>query len=366
MDTKERVEKQIETFYERSTINIPEVEKRHYFKDQPSQPNISNKADAKTARKFELYKGFLASERVKVSTQERIHQVIPDDSDPRNTRLTRARVPIVEQEHYTKKNELSADSRPMFLGQASPDFFTKSDVIQQKEPENVRLLSGYQDPNDISYPSIINISQNPEYDVYYPIIDEEESVVKETKINVKLDAKIVENSKTQDEPIQQTNVVVEQVTNMPAPSKDNFVIHEVKHDDTIGRLCIIYNVNKDIIRMANDFMGEEIYMFKSLKIPYTYGPMYKTHNTNKSEEEIKKEFAIDALDTILRETHKGKQADYLKEAKFYLEMNDYNLNDALSEYEADIAFEQNVVKQNKEFTRKKKRQGQIGVFSCFG
>jgi LysM repeat protein len=331
MDTKERVEKQIETFYERSTISIPEVEKRHYFKDQPNQLNISNKADAKTAKKFELYKGFLASERVKVSTQGRIHQVIPDDSDPRNARFSRARVPIVEQKHY-KKHELSADSRPMFLDQASPNFFTNSDVIQSRDPENVRLLSGYQDPNDISYPSIINQSQNPEYDVYYPIIDEEEFVDKETKINVKVDAKvevkIVENSKTQDEQIQQTNIVVEQVTNMPAPSKDNFVIHEVKHDDTIGKLCIIYNVNKDIIRMANDFMGEEIYMFKSLKIPYTYGPMYKSHNTNKSEEEIKKEFAIDALDKILRETHKGKQADYIKEAKFYLEMNDYNLTDA--------------------------------------
>jgi hypothetical protein len=236
MDTREKVEKNIEIFYERNTIHIPEVEKKHYFKDQPGQIEISNKADDKTAKQFNLYKGFLASERVKLSTQGRIHQVIPDDSDPRNLRFARSRVPMVEQHHY-RRYENSADSRNLLIEQQTPEYFKTTDLKKSKagqpsDVEKVRLLDGYQDLEDISYPSIIQFDQKPNYDEYYPIMDDEEPVVNEVKPIVKT----YESTKTQYEPIKIKSVAVEQVTNRPVPSKDNFVIHEVKPDDTIGKL----------------------------------------------------------------------------------------------------------------------------------
>lgn len=46
-----------------------------------------------------------------------------------------------------------------------------------------------------------------------------------------------------------------------------YIIHKVSPNDTLDRLCIIYNVSKDAIRKANDFLGDEIYMKRELIIP---------------------------------------------------------------------------------------------------
>jgi LysM repeat protein len=46
-----------------------------------------------------------------------------------------------------------------------------------------------------------------------------------------------------------------------------YVIHKVNPNDTLDRISIIYNVPKDAIRKANDFIGDEIYMKKELIIP---------------------------------------------------------------------------------------------------
>jgi LysM repeat protein len=45
------------------------------------------------------------------------------------------------------------------------------------------------------------------------------------------------------------------------------VIHEVKPNDTLDRISIMYDISKDAIRRANDFTGDEIYMKKELIIP---------------------------------------------------------------------------------------------------
>lgn len=113
----------------------------------------------------------------------------------------------------------------------------------------------------------------------------------------------------------------------------------------------MYNVNKDVIRMANDFLGEEIYMFKELKIPYTYGKMYESIHNGKSEEEVKREFAISSMNRILKDTLKGDQNNYDKEAKYYLEVNGYVLEKAIAEFEADNNFEKQVIKDNRSYKR---------------
>lgn len=39
--------------------------------------------------------------------------------------------------------------------------------------------------------------------------------------------------------------------------------------ETLCGISIKYNVRKDLIQRANEFTGDEIYMFKELIIPYT-------------------------------------------------------------------------------------------------
>jgi hypothetical protein len=67
-------------------------------------------------------------------------------------------------------------------------------------------------------------------------------------------------------------------------------IHKVKIFDTLGSISLLYDVSKDLIRAANDFTGEEVFMFKELKIPNTMGPMHNeiTHDPVKEELEKRK------------------------------------------------------------------------------
>jgi hypothetical protein len=95
MDNKSGLENNITTFYERNTLNIPEVEKQHYFKDNTGlEVEVNNPTEEKVAQQYKLYKGFLASEKIKESIQGRAHQVIPADADPRNIKFVKSRVPM--------------------------------------------------------------------------------------------------------------------------------------------------------------------------------------------------------------------------------------------------------------------------------
>lgn len=53
------------------------------------------------------------------------------------------------------------------------------------------------------------------------------------------------------------------------------MIHKVQPNDTIERVSILYDVSKDVIRRANAFTGDEIYMKKELIIPNSSGPVYR-------------------------------------------------------------------------------------------
>ena len=75
--------------------------------------------------------------------------------------------------------------------------------------------------------------------------------------------------------------------------------------------------------MANDFLGEEIYMFKELIIPYTFGRIYQPQVEKESDEETKKKFAIECLNKIFQENYKN-QKDFKHEARYYLESNTLN------------------------------------------
>ena len=161
---------------------------------------------------------------------------------------------------------------------------------------------------------------------------------------------------------QSANSLVQNVTQNPLgpeqvsrpATKDDFVMHTVRPSDTLERICIQYNVNKDAIRMANGFLGEEIYMFKTLKIPYTFGEVYHVPE-DKDWEEKQRQWAIEQFHQTVRDVNRNNQ-NYESEVKFYLEMNNYDMEKAMQEYEEDMKFEKKVISDNKRYLREKRRQ----------
>ena len=80
-------------------------------------------------------------------------------------------------------------------------------------------------------------------------------------------------------------------------------------------------------------------MFKRLKVPLTsWGVLQVKKMTPEEEAAAKKRFALELMRKIVKETHGGK-CDYIAECKYYLELHNYNLDAALTEFEADMAFE---------------------------
>lgn len=137
-------------------------------------------------------------------------------------------------------------------------------------------------------------------------------------------------------------------------TKDDYVMHNVKASDTLDRISIQYDVNKDAIKMANGFMGEEVYMFKVLKIPFTYGEVYHVP-PDKDEEEEKKQWAKEQMHQLIRDSNRNNQ-NYESEVRFYLELNNYDMDKAMREYEEDMKFEKKVISDNKVYNQKKRRQ----------
>ena len=67
----------------------------------------------------------------------------------------------------------------------------------------------------------------------------------------------------------------------------NGTIHKVEYTDTLDGISIRYGISKELIRMENSFLGDEIYMFKFLKIPFAKKTLYQ--KTDKFDvEEMKK------------------------------------------------------------------------------
>ena len=52
------------------------------------------------------------------------------------------------------------------------------------------------------------------------------------------------------------------------------LIYTVGYTDTLDGIAIKHGVSKVAIQMANGFVGEEIYMFKTLRIPFSVGQLY--------------------------------------------------------------------------------------------
>ena len=145
------------------------------------------------------------------------------------------------------------------------------------------------------------------------------------------------------------------------PTKNDYCVHHVQMHDSLNTLVIRYGVSKDVIRFANDFSGDEIYMFKKLVIPYSckfhiskdslVGPLMGGRQSSADEEEeTKKKWKQSLMNEVLMKQY-GTQRDYHAEARFYLEAANYNLIEAMNEFEADLEFEKEVQRQEREATK---------------
>ncbi|CDW81247.1 UNKNOWN [Stylonychia lemnae] len=144
-------------------------------------------------------------------------------------------------------------------------------------------------------------------------------------------------------------------------------LHKVSPNDTLERICLIYNKSKNAIRKANDFMGDEIYFFKELIIPDCEGPLYENEAPKYTEEQRRKEqiskynflniySCLEIMSRTLMDKYRD-QKSYKAEAQYYLDLTNYDLRKAFDEFDADLKFEQQQRKLNK-----KKKGGFFGLF----
>jgi len=124
------------------------------------------------------------------------------------------------------------------------------------------------------------------------------------------------------------------VKGLPAGS---YSIHQVQQNDTLDRVCLLYDVPKDAIRKANNFTGDEIYMKRELVIPGSAGPVFRNAGLTQTEEQRKQDM-IELMSIHIKEKLKTL-GSYQAEGKYYLEMHGYDYAKAIDEFEEDLKFE---------------------------
>ena len=115
-----------------------------------------------------------------------------------------------------------------------------------------------------------------------------------------------------------------------------YSIHQVQPNDTLDRVCLLYDVPKDAIRKANNFTGDEIYMKRELIIPGSAGPVFRV-NLAQTEEKRKQDM-VELFSIHIKEKLKTF-GSYQAEAKYYLEMHNYEYSKGIEEFEEDLKFE---------------------------
>ena len=134
-----------------------------------------------------------------------------------------------------------------------------------------------------------------------------------------------------------------------------YVIHKVQPNDTLDRLCILYDVSKDMIRKANQFTGDEIFMKREIIIPHSAGPIFRPGETVPYSEEQRKKDSIEIMAQHLKERF-GGQPTFKAEAQYYLEITGYDLKKAIEEFEQDLKFEKEQEQKFKGLKKSKKNQ----------
>lgn len=132
--------------------------------------------------------------------------------------------------------------------------------------------------------------------------------------------------------------VIQNAVSCATPLNSNYVIHKVSPNETLDRICLIYNCPKDAIRKANGFSGDEIYMKKELIIPSSNVPVSRVDPNLQVNEDQRRKDMIDLMNQHLREKY-GYKSSFKAEAQYYLEIAGYDFLKAIKEFEEDYKFE---------------------------
>lgn len=114
------------------------------------------------------------------------------------------------------------------------------------------------------------------------------------------------------------------------PNPPPYIEHTVTKSDTLFGLSLKYGIHISEIKLLNDLATDNISYLKYLKIPQ--GKHRQPVLPDKSN-------LPDSKRTLLRK-FKNTYNVSEKEAKYYLDMVDYNYDEAVKEYEQDLQFEQ--------------------------
>jgi len=107
--------------------------------------------------------------------------------------------------------------------------------------------------------------------------------------------------------------------------KQDFIEHIVLPSDTLIGICLRYKIKKEELRRHNGFVGDNFRLCSTLIIPNKGGIAVK--NIQKMTPEIK-------IQMFQNESKQG-----LEEAKYYLELASWNVQDALKEWRQDERWE---------------------------
>jgi LysM repeat protein len=285
---------------------------------------------------------------------------------------------LLSQSHYGSDNNLNnftiqdREERGPSIDETDQNINTETDQVLLRHS---RMIDSAKEDKKLEPTPLTTMYYNdPKYVNKFPNIDEKKDIT--STLNNQVNARVARNGVQVAEDSQQAsdsllqrmvfNPDGHQQVSRPA-TKEDYVIHEVKISDTLERICIQYDVNKDAIKMANGFLGEEVYMYKTLKIPFTYGEVY--HVPEDKNPDVKKEWAKEQMHQVVRDVNRDN-GSYESEVKYYLEIHDFDMDKAMRAYQEDMRFEKQAFEENKKYLQQKKRQRFVdmgcGSCLCFG
>lgn len=344
-------QKQVCTYYERNIIGTVDQHEHAFVPDF----NFASKGEEGKLKEkqYKLFRAFISSQNIR-NNRSSITEDETTDGETHNVRSAA---------HYNGLNNLNnftiQDSEERAGSLETVDSMGNDvDVVFLK---HAQMMENAGKEFEIGPTPFSTMYYNdPQYVNKFPEICEEKSIVR--NLNNQVNPRLAHNGSQPPVDQQAKDSLIQRIRSDPdgqeqvsrPATKNDYVMHEVKVSDTLERICIQYDVNKDAIKMANGFTGEEVYMFKVLKVPFTYGEVYKVP-PEKDREEEKKRWAKEQMHQVVRDVNRNN-GNYEAEVKFYLELYEYDMEKAMKAYEEDMRFEKQVMEENKRFRREKKRQ----------
>jgi len=125
-----------------------------------------------------------------------------------------------------------------------------------------------------------------------------------------------------------------------------YIVHQVTTKCSLVMISLKYNVPEQTIRYANGMAGDQIFAKKEVLIPVTPTTNIVAQKPMDAAEKAKEKadidkYAINMVAAYIKgiENPRGDKRDHMGEAKYYLEVNAYDMVKARENYLADVEFE---------------------------